>query len=80
MQDLNSAEVVRRFQNDTDRPYLSRSAAVAFCCTSIFNEQIVSASSTAEHPESSTLYLIVFKGKDMMKLVNRLYEVAADEA
>ncbi len=80
MQDSNGAELVRRFQNDTDHPYLSRSAAVAFCCTSVFSKQIVSAASTAEHPESATLYLIVFKGKDMMKLANRLYEVAANEA
>jgi hypothetical protein len=80
MQDLDGAQVVRRFQNATDRPYLSQSAAAAFCCNSIFDVQIVSTASTAGHPESGTLFLLVFKGKDMMRLVHRLYEVAADAA
>jgi hypothetical protein len=80
VQDFDGVRVVQRFQNATDRPYLSQSAAAAFYCDSIFDAQIVSAASKTSHPESTTLLLLVFKGKDMMKLVHRLYEVAANAA
>ena len=78
--DLAGVQLVTRFQNPTDHPYLSRSAATAFYCESVFKEEVVSTASTAQHPESGTLVLFVFKGQEMMKLVHRLYEVAANEA
>jgi hypothetical protein len=79
-QNVPHAQIVERFQNASDRPYKSASAAAAFYCQSVFAEKTVSIATTKDHPQAKSIQLLVFRGKDMMKLVHQIYGTASDEA
>jgi hypothetical protein len=74
------SSMVERFQNVNDRPYKDTMAAAAVYCSSSFVESTVSTATTKGHPTPKTIQLLVFSGKDMMKLVHHIYGRAADEA
>lgn len=77
-----SAEVqrVERFQNPEDRPYSEEYGGVALLSSSLLDKKDVGATTTATHPHSGKLTLIVIHGSDLMPLVHELYRRAADEA
>jgi hypothetical protein len=78
--DPNGVAMVRRFQNPTDHPFKSQYTATAVYCEAIYDHSITTIVDVSAHPDSQNLYLLICKGEQMMQLVNRLYEVAANEA
>ena len=78
--DEANAKLIERFQNLADRPYQIRYTAAAFHCLSNYSDSAVTEANTDGHPEKKRLSLLLVKGNAMMQLVNRLYEVAANEA
>ena len=78
--DFLRRKLVERFQNLADRPYQIRYTAAAFHCLSNFSDSAVTEAKTDGHPDKKRLSLLLVKGAAMMQLVNRLYEVAANEA
>lgn len=78
--DMYTAQIVERFQNLKDKPYKDFYAAAAFHCNSNYDEAVVKATVTNDHPNKNNLYLLVFKGNEMMNLIHHLYEIAANEA
>jgi len=73
-------QTVERFQNPEDRPYSEEYGAVALVSTTLFDKKDIQATTTAAHPRSGGLTLIVIHGPDLMPLVHELYRRAADEA
>ena len=78
--DLANVKLVERFQNVADRPYQTRYTAAAFHCTCNYQSSAVMGVDISKHPDKDNLALLLVKGSEMMQLVNRLYEVAANEA
>lgn len=78
----NSADAIRisRFQNPVDKPYTENYGAAALFSDSVYHENAITESSTATHPHNDKLFLIVIKGEDFMSIVNKLYNLAANEA
>jgi len=74
------ADVVKRFQNPSDHPYIYRSGAAAFLSGPAYNPSGIAASTTCKHQNSKMLELLVIRGHDLMKLVHTIYQKAADEA
>ena len=77
---VNDIATVERFQNFTDHPYAERYGAVAVFSTSAYCEHMIATASTAAHPHSANLALMVIRGEDLMQLVHQLYQRAANEA
>lgn len=73
-------QTVERFQNPVDRPYSEEYGAVALLSSSVFDKKDIQATTTAAHPHTSNLRLIVIHGPELMQLVHELYRRAADEA
>lgn len=77
----DKALLVERFQNLTDHPYIYQSGAAAMLSDDAYDEALLqSATKAAEHQNVGNLELIVIKGVELMKLVQALYDRAADEA
>jgi hypothetical protein len=74
------AQKVARFQNQIDIPYTSEFGVAALYSNEIYDDNVIISSDTSSHPYNSNLFLIVIKGENMMKLVHKLYEIAADES
>lgn len=75
------AQIVQRFQNPSDHPYLYRSGAAAVISESAYDAGLIQNATTSNnHQNLDHLDLVVIRGKDLMKLVHLLYERAADEA
>ena len=72
--------VVERFQNKKDRPYKQISGAAAIHSKSTYNAKVVTNADAASHPNNQNLFLILIRGEELMKLVHKLYRIAADEA
>lgn len=77
---IQDANKIGRFQNPADRPYKDIYGAVAVYGNNIYNPLEASQSDTSEHPQKSSLSLIIIKGEELMKLVHSLYKRASDEA
>jgi hypothetical protein len=73
-------QTVERFQNPVDRPYSEEYGAAALLSSSLFDLKDVGSTTTATHPHSGKLTLIIIHGSDLMPLVHELYRRAADEA
>lgn len=73
-------DIIERFQNISDNPYIERFGVVAFFTDENFDEKIIQQTNCTNHLKKDTLTLLVFTGKDMMALVHSLYERAANEA
>jgi hypothetical protein len=78
--DNESAAKIRRFQNMADRPFKRLSGAAAVLSTQVYDRNLLAQTTTAHHPNSAALKLIVVKGNALMPLVHALYERAKDEA
>lgn len=67
------ASQVERFQNKPDRPYKEKYGAAAVHDTTTYSEQLIKSVKT----KSEKRWMIVVKRDNLMSLVHRLYEVAA---
>jgi uncharacterized protein DUF1837 len=76
----DKAEIVKRFQDPEDRPYTDIYGAAALVSLSVYEDELITGATAAEHPQSEKLMLLVIKGERMMELVHDLYRRAADEA
>jgi hypothetical protein len=79
-QRLEEAKKVARFQNFVDRPYKDIQGAAALFSANVYDPQTVTSVSVNGHPGKDNLTLLVIRGSDMMNLVHKLYERAANEA
>ena len=79
-EDIDNSQRVQRFQNETDHPYIQKFVALAHLDNSNFTDDVITTAKSASHSYAEQLSLIVIKGDEMMKLVNALYERAANEA
>jgi hypothetical protein len=77
---LKRADHVKRFQNQTARPFRRINGAAAVLDDEVFAETNLTAADASAHPNGENLRLIVIRGPSLMKLVHALYERAADEA
>jgi hypothetical protein len=80
IKDSDSAMRVERFQNPEDKPYREFFGAAALFSTNLFDQTLIQATSTQNHPNQRNLKLVVIYGQNLMKLVHELYERAAYEA
>jgi len=76
---IEEASKVKRFQNLVDRPYKEISGAAAILSNNVYDEQLLKTTDTSIHPNNN-LKLLVIKGEDLMPLVHKLYDKAANEA
>lgn len=79
-EDIDNSQRVERFQNETDHPYIQKFVAIAHLDNSNFTDDVITTAKSTSHSHEEQLSLIVIKGDEMMKLVNALYERAANEA
>lgn len=79
-QRLEEARKVARFQNIVDRPYKEVQGAAALFSTKVYDPKTVTSTAVNGHPDKNNLTLMVIRGNDMMTLVHKLYERAANEA
>lgn len=79
---MNAALItmVERFQNKADRPYKEISGASAIHSNHTFNESVVGEADASFHPNRENIFIIVIRGREMIKLVHDLYRRAANEA
>ncbi len=77
---MDEAKRVSRFQNPKDNPYEYLSGAALVASSHLYDEVAIAASTVKDHKNKGRLSLMVVRGKDLMDLVHRLYEVAANEA
>lgn len=90
---MDEVKSVERFQSPVDDPYKEvYGAAALYTDTFYSNSEITSTDTgtlpksdkhpeiTFAHPHREQLILVVIKGPDMMPLVHKLYQRAADEA
>ena len=78
--DLKRADHVKRFQNQTARPFRRINGAAAVLDDAVFAQTNLTAADASAHPNGANLRLIVIRGPSLMTLVHALYERAANEA
>ncbi|WP_155628296.1 Hachiman antiphage defense system protein HamA [Burkholderia multivorans] len=78
--DVDKVQLVERFQNKPDRPFIEQTGAAAVLNNVAYDEAQIILTSTANHPDDAVLLLLVIRGQDMMTLAHSLYERAANEA
>jgi len=78
--DRSLANKIKRFQNKTARPYREISGAAAVYCDHVYDVDDIHYADAEEHPNQDGLRLIVITGDQMMNLVHKLYQRAANEA
>lgn len=78
--EIVKANKVKRFQNESDNPYVKIFGATAFFDDKLFDPNSIQQTDCTNHKNKDILRLLVFSGKDMMNLVHSLYERAANEA
>ena len=74
------ANAVQRFQNPKDFPFEELSGATSIILNEAYDEEKLIEVDSSQHPNKEKLMLILIKGQDLMTLVHKLYERAADEA
>lgn len=77
---IDEKNIIERFQNISDKPYIERFGAAALFDENILDEKSISETDCSDHSEKDKLTLLVFSGQEMMALVHSLYERAANEA
>lgn len=76
----NIVIIIERFQNKTDKPYKEITGAAIVHSNETWENEIITNSSCENHPNVDNLLLLLIKGKNLMDLVNSLYERICDEA
>ena len=77
---VNGRNIIERFQNISDNPYIEKFGAAAVFDKNILDEPSINKTDCSEHSKKEKLTLLVFSGQGMMALVHSLYERAANEA
>ena len=72
--------IIERFQNPVDNPYIELSGASAIVLTRGIDDTQISKIDASKHPNKDNLQLIVISGDNLMDLVHNLYERGANEA
>ena len=80
--------IIQRFQNPIDNPYIELSGASAIILTSSVKDEdirnvttsVCGKESNEPHPNKDNLQLIIISGDNLMDLVHHLYERGANEA
>jgi hypothetical protein len=74
--------LVQRFQDSEDRPYIEINGAAAILSTATFDQMIANLPRTIgnSHPNQTRLRLLVIHGDNLMDFVHALYGRAANEA
>jgi len=80
--------IIQRFQNPIDNPYIELSGAAAIILTGSVKDDDIKQVSTSvcgkdsneSHPNKDNLQLIIISGNNLMNLVHHLYERGANEA
>jgi len=72
--------MISRFQRKTDSKFILKSAAVAILTNEVYDATSISSIDCSDHANAGELELIVMRGANLMELVHKLYEVAANEA
>lgn len=72
--------LIARFQRKTDVQFELISSAVAVLTDALYDPLLVADVDCSSHANAKNLELVVIKGKELMLLANKLYEVAASEA
>jgi hypothetical protein len=76
----DQAHKVKRFQNESARPFRRINGAAAILDDEVFAATDLTTADASAHPNAGNLRFIVIRGPSLMKLVHALYERAADEA
>lgn len=87
-QQREQMNIIERFQNPIDNPYIELSGASAIILTSSVKDEDISKvitsvcgkKSNESHPNKNNLQLIIISGDNLMDLVHHLYERGANEA
>jgi len=79
-QQREQINIIQRFQNPIDNPYIELSGASAIILTSAIDDTLISEVDANEHPNKDNLQLIIISGENLMDLVHHLYERGANEA
>jgi hypothetical protein len=74
------AQLIERFQNPDDHPYIQKFGAAAIISEHCFIGDTITSAVTNQHPNRESLTVIVIRGQHLMDLVHELYRRAADEA
>jgi len=80
--------IIQRFQNPIDNPYIELSGASAIILTSSVKDEdirnvttsVCGKESNEPHPNKDNLQLIIISGENLMDLVHHLYERGVNEA
>ena len=78
--DIQNAKKIERFQNINDNPYIEKFGAAVVADSTLFDTEVIKQTDTSNHPNNKSLSIIVIIGSNMKKLVDDLYERAANEA
>ncbi|WP_156360295.1 hypothetical protein [Sphingomonas sp. Leaf226] len=73
-------DAVQRFQNETERPFRRINGAAAVLDIDVLATTNLETTDTTGHKNADNLRLLVIKGPSLMKLVQALYQRAANEA
>jgi len=74
------AKKVARFQNPEDNPYIEINGAAAVFSSSSFSSAVEAQTNATNHPNYSSLNLLIVHGPELMALVHELYLRAMNEA
>lgn len=78
--DVEGVLLIDRFQREPDYPCKRRYGAAAVYTTSALQKEIISNSTSTDHPNAEKLELLVVSANHLMSLIHALYQRAADEA
>lgn len=78
-QEMGGIDLVNRFQDSVNQPYITKFGAAAVCSNSAFDINVLSEADSTNHPYQDDLQLIAFHGEELMSLAHALYERAANE-
>ncbi len=77
--EIESINLVNRFQDSVNQPYKINFGAAAVCSNTAFDKDVLAEADSRQHPYSEDLELIAFHGEELMSLAHALYERAANE-
>lgn len=78
--EIDKVKRINRFQELSNFPCIEKYGAAACFTDNKYDTNKISKTDGSSYPANNLLRLLVIKGKNMMDLVNALYERAADEA
>ena len=77
--DRDGFNLIHRFQNSVNQPYIKKYGAAAVCSDSAYDVGILQDADSSQHPNNTQLQLLAIRGSELMSLAHALYERAANE-